>query len=107
LHDAFLPFVLFNDHCALLELGYPKSGKIAYPELVRYRTFRINNLLLCMKTIMLKGHLNFKFFKHLLNSVMRYDVQYICGYSPTGLVGFSGSVMNSSLCVHMGRLLAV
>jgi hypothetical protein len=29
LHDAFLPF--FSDHCAILELGYKKSGKIAYP----------------------------------------------------------------------------
>jgi hypothetical protein len=27
LHDAFLPFFLFSDHCAVLELGYLKSGK--------------------------------------------------------------------------------
>jgi hypothetical protein len=46
LHDAFLPFFLFSDHCAILELGYLKSGKIAYPELVRSRTFQINDLLL-------------------------------------------------------------
>jgi hypothetical protein len=45
LHDVFLPF-FFPDHCAILELGYLKSGKIAYPELVRSRTFRINDLLL-------------------------------------------------------------
>jgi hypothetical protein len=30
LHDAFLPF--FSDHCAILELGNLKSGKIAYLE---------------------------------------------------------------------------
>jgi hypothetical protein len=47
LHDVFLPFFfLFYDHYAILELGYLKSGKITYPELVRSRTFRINDLLL-------------------------------------------------------------
>jgi hypothetical protein len=46
LHDAFLPFLSFSDLCAILELGYKKSGKIAYPELVRSRTFLTNELLL-------------------------------------------------------------
>jgi hypothetical protein len=43
--DAFLPFFLFSNHCAILELGYLKSGKIAYPELGRSWTFWINDLL--------------------------------------------------------------
>jgi hypothetical protein len=42
----FCHFVLFSDHCAILELGYLKSGKIAYPELVKSQTFQINDLLL-------------------------------------------------------------
>jgi hypothetical protein len=46
LHDAFFVLFHFSDHCAILELGYLKSGKIAYPELVRSQTFRINDLLL-------------------------------------------------------------
>jgi hypothetical protein len=37
---------LFSDHCAILELGYLKSGKIAYPELVIFQAFQINGLLL-------------------------------------------------------------
>jgi hypothetical protein len=48
LHDAFLPFFLFSDHCAILELGSLKSEKIAYPELIRPHTFWINDLLLYM-----------------------------------------------------------
>jgi hypothetical protein len=26
LHDAFSPFSFFSDHCAILDLGYLKSG---------------------------------------------------------------------------------
>jgi hypothetical protein len=50
LHDAFLPFFFFSDHCAILELGYKKSGKIFYSELVRSQTFWINDFLLYIQT---------------------------------------------------------
>jgi hypothetical protein len=42
----FCHFFLFSDHCAILELGYLKYGKIAYPEMVRPSAIRINDLLL-------------------------------------------------------------
>jgi hypothetical protein len=34
----------FSDHCAIFELGYLKSGKVAYPGLVRSRKFSINDI---------------------------------------------------------------
>jgi hypothetical protein len=39
----------FFDHCALLELRYLISGHIVNPEEVRFRAFRVNDLLLYIK----------------------------------------------------------
>jgi hypothetical protein len=70
LHDAFCHFFLFSDHCAILEEGYLKSGKIAYPELVRSRTFQINNL--CI--IELITNIQLRFYTRFCVCIIQYQM---------------------------------